>query len=322
MGDRYCIVLNPFARSGGGSDLQTIVKTTFAGREATVHVPQSLEASRALIREAIAGGVTHVVLAGGDGTVNGVLDLLAGTDVTLGLIPCGTANDLAQQIGVPSDPQRACELILRGERKDLDVIAVNDRFYVTGGALGIATGIAAGVNRWKGKPGLRRSLIRALGSWAYLAYSGIYLMTTPKLWYDVTLTETDGTVSRKRVLVLLINNQAIIGKTFKAAPFARSDDGHLAVCMIEWQGRFRGSWLITLLAANGRHVRHQGVSIWQTRSLTIESDEPIAFMGDGESLAEATTLAISVKPQALRMMAPMDLRRTRHLTMPLTLPRG
>jgi diacylglycerol kinase (ATP) len=320
MGDRYCIVLNPFARSGGEGDLRAIVETAFSGRDAAIHVPTSLEASRTVIREAIAAGVTHVVLAGGDGTVNGVLDLLAHTPVTLGLIPCGTANDLAFQIGIPADPKSACELILRGERRQLDVVAVNDRFYVTGGALGIATGIAAGVNRWKGAPGLRRTIMRALGSWAYLAYSGLYLMTTPKLWYDVTLSSPDGPQGRKRVLVLLINNQAIIGKTFKAAPFARQDDGHLEVCMIEWQGRLRGSWLVTLLAANGRHVGRRGVSIWQTRDLTITSEEPLAFMGDGEHLAESTTLAISVKPQALQIMAPLDLRRTRHLTMPLNMP--
>lgn len=320
MGDRYCIVLNPFARSGGAGDLRAVVESAFSGREATVHVPTSLEASRAIIREAIADGVTHLVLAGGDGTVNGVLDLLVGAPVTLGLIPCGTANDLAFQLGIPTDPQAACELILKGERRQLDVVAVNDRFYVTGGALGIATGIAAGVNQWKGKPGWRRTVMRALGSWAYLAYSGLYLMTTPKLWYDVTLRSEDGPQGKQRVLVLLINNQAIIGKTFKAAPFARQDDGHLEVCLLEWQGRFRGTWLVTLLAANGRHVGRRGVRIWRTRDVTITSDEPIAFMGDGERLAESTKLHIAVKPQALAMMGPVDLRRTRHLTMPLNLP--
>jgi diacylglycerol kinase (ATP) len=320
MGDRYCIVLNPFSRGGNAEDLRTIVRTAFSGREASIHIPDSLAAARTIIRDAIAEGASHVVVAGGDGTVNGVLDLLAHAPVTLGLIPCGTANDLAFQMGIPLDPQKACDLILRGERRRLDVVAVNDRYYVTGGALGIAPGIAAGVNRWKAQPGLRQRLMRALGSWAYLAYSGLYLMTTPRLWYDVTLAGTDGPQGRKRVLVLLINNQAIIGRTFKAAPFARLDDGHLEVCMIEWQGRFRGSYLVTLLAANGRHVGRKGVSIWRTRELTITSEAPIAFMGDGERLVESTTLTIAVKPQALQMMAPPDLRRTRHLTMPLQMP--
>jgi YegS/Rv2252/BmrU family lipid kinase len=320
MGNRYCIVLNPFARTGNAGELRTIVETAFTGRDTAIHSPESLEAARSIIREAIADGVSHVVLAGGDGTVNGVLDLLVHAPVTLGLIPCGTANDLGHQIGIPLDPRAACELILRGEQRLLDVVAVNDRFYVTGGALGIATGIAAGVNRWKGQPGLRRSLMRALGPWAYLVYSGLYLMTTPKLWYDVTLTSRDGPQGRRRVLALLINNQAVIGKTFKAAPYARQDDGHLEVCMFDWQGRFRGTYLVTLLAANGRHVGHHGITIWRTQGLTITSEEPVAFMGDGEKLAESTTLQIAVKPQALRIMGPLDLRRTRHLTMPLQMP--
>jgi len=64
----------------------------------------------------------------------------------------------------------------------------------------------------------------------------------------------------------------------------------------------------------------RGVRIGRTSEGTITSDEPIAFMGDGERLAESTELHIAVKPQALAMMGPLDLRRTRHLTMPLNLP--
>ncbi|MBC7542546.1 MAG: hypothetical protein H7338_07440 [Candidatus Sericytochromatia bacterium] len=317
MSERYCIVLNPKARNGNRGDLQAIVTQAFAGKDVTITVPESLAAARETIRAAVAAGVSHVVLAGGDGTVNGALDLVADTHVRLGLIPCGTANDLAQQLGIPTDPLAACQVILRGERRHLDLIAVNDRFYVTGGALGTATGIAAGVNRWKARPGWRKSFVRMLGSYAYLAYSGLYLMTTRRLWLKVRIDGGKGPQGEAKTLVLLVNNQDIIGKTFKAAPYARSDDGHLDVCLIEWQSRWRGIYLVGLLAMGGRHVEKHGVRIWRDQALTISADEPIAFMGDGEPFAEAKSLAIRVQPQALQMMVPPDLRRTRHLTAPL-----
>ena len=317
MGERYCIVLNPKARNGARGDLGAIVAEAFAGRDATITVPDSLEAARNTIKAAIIDGATHIVLAGGDGTVNGVLDLLSDAPVTLGLIPCGTANDLAHQLRLPLDPKEACQVILHGERRFLDLIAVNERFFATGGALGIATGIAAGVNRWKAKPGLRRTIMRLLGSWAYLVYSGPYLMFTRRLWQEVRIAGGEGPQGPVKILVLLINNQDVIGKTFKATPMARSDDGHLDVCLIAWQGRGRGSWLVWLLAMGGRHVGKHGVSIWRGRSLTISADQPIAFMGDGEPFPESTSLGIHVQPQAMRVMVPIDLRRTRHLTTPL-----
>lgn len=314
MSARYRVLINPKSRTGDSLRVSDVAHRVFAAHDAEILVPDSQADLKRLARTAAADGFTHLVVAGGDGTINAILDEIVGTGIVLGVIPCGTANDLARQLGLPTDPETACRLVLGDMARDVDLIAVNGRHYVTGGAIGVATEIAAGVNRWKGAGGWRRWLMRALGSWAYLAYSAFYLPLAPKLWLDVHLDGDAGPQGPLRLLVMMIHNQEAIGKTFKATPFARIDDGLIEVCLLSWQGRWPGIYLVTLLAMGGRHVGKRGATIWRTRRLEISAAEPIVFMGDGEALARETHLVVEAVPGALRIVAPVDQRRTRRLT--------
>lgn len=316
MPARYRVLINPKSRTGDRSQVAEVARQVFSAHDAEILVPETQAELKRLARTATADGFTHLVVAGGDGTINAILDEIAGTGIILGIIPCGTANDLARQLGVPRKPEAACRLVLEGACREVDLIAVNGRHYVTGGAIGAATEIAAGVNRWKGAGGWRRWLMRRLGSWAYLVYSGFYLPLAPKLWLDVHLEGDAGPIGDQRLLVMMVHNQEAIGKTFKATPYARIDDGLIEVCLLSWRGRWPGIYLVTLLAMGGRHVGRPGATIWRTSRMEITAAEPIQFMGDGESLACDTRLVVEAVPRALRVVAPLDRRHTRRLTAP------
>ena len=87
-------------------------------------------------REAIAAGADTIVAVGGDGTVNEVLNGMEGTKVGLGIIPAGTANDFARQVGIPDDPSAAMDIVLRRKPVVIDTAEMNGRRFLnvsTGG---------------------------------------------------------------------------------------------------------------------------------------------------------------------------------------------
>ena len=122
---KTCIILNPEAGGGGASDSPL--------DRAVAHLPDSVVrrspepgAARALAAEAAADGFGRIVAAGGDGTLNEVLNGLAPQlDVELGLIPLGTGNDLARTLSIPSDPAAAVEVLRAGRTRAIDAIRVS-----------------------------------------------------------------------------------------------------------------------------------------------------------------------------------------------------
>ena len=89
-------------------------------------------------REAIEAGADTIVACGGDGTVNEVLNGIEGTTVALGIIPAGTANDFARQVGIPTDPSAAMDIVLKRKPVIIDTAAMNGRRFlnVSSGGVG------------------------------------------------------------------------------------------------------------------------------------------------------------------------------------------
>src|SRR5262249_20971609 len=116
-------------------------------------------------REVDLGAV--IALAGGDGTVSTALNAVDSPDLTIALIPCGTANDLARHLSIPLTLELAAERILRGVARPVDVLEVNGRRFCTVGALGLVADCAMTVTRATAKTRIARILARLLGSRVY-----------------------------------------------------------------------------------------------------------------------------------------------------------
>lgn len=232
--------------------------TTFEAGEATAF---SADAARR--------GVDVVAAVGGDGTLNEVVNGLDGYDVPLGIIPVGTANDFAKQVGIPGDADHAMDVILQRKPRRLDTASLNGRRFLnvsTGGVGAEATAeTPAEAKESLGPVAYAISAIRKFVEFHPcharfvgdgFAYEGDFLM------FAVGLTRSTG------------------GGTL-VTPMASATDGLLDLCIVE--GMSRGEFVRTVIRIKrGEHVGHDGVHYVQLRSVTIESGEPISVNVDGE----------------------------------------
>ncbi len=132
------LIVNTRARSGERTFYQALgllgtssvpLGATYALRD-PARLPET-------VQEALAEDHDLIILGGGDGSVSSVVDFLAGSEVVLGLLPLGTANDFARTLGIPSDLEGACQTIARGKVVDVDLGLAGENYYVNVASVGL-----------------------------------------------------------------------------------------------------------------------------------------------------------------------------------------
>ncbi|MEB3187984.1 MAG: YegS/Rv2252/BmrU family lipid kinase [bacterium] len=300
---RVLVVGNPGSRGGAGLERLRRIQSELADLGAVVRVPASPEDLVGIVREAVASGIETVVAVGGDGTVNAVVNQLAHTRVRLGVVPAGTANDLARHMGIPADVKGACARIRAGRARRLDLLDINGRLYVTAGGLGVVTETAIGVNRIKAPGAWSRPLVRPLGSLVYVLYSLRLLLGRALPVHDVEVSIDDEPRGRFPSTAVFVHNQPTIARRVQACPDARNDDGLLGVCLVTRSGRLRSLFTALRMTLDGSHVNSRSVRIWSGQRVDIQSPTVKTFIGDGEVLAHSGHLRIQVVPSALEIIA-------------------
>lgn len=256
-----------------------------------------------LAREAQRAGFSQVVVAGGDGTLNEVVNVLAGTPTALGIIPTGGANDFANHLGIPGNPGRALEVALKGRERLVDLVRVQDRYFATVGGLGFGTTVALLVNGFKDRSRWWRAGYRLLGAHVYsvAVLRELLRQDNPPLNLQLSV---NGANRQLELWCLFVANQPRVGKFFLIHPGAVSDDAWLDLCLIpDGRGalwKLHTAWLAT----KGRHLALPEVEVQRVKRFRVESDRPLSFFGDGELLVQGTALEIEVAPRALRVMVP------------------
>jgi lipid kinase YegS len=220
-------------------------------------------------QEAVRDGATAVVAVGGDGTVNEVVNGLAGSRVPLGVIPVGTANDFARQMGIPEDPNHAMDIILRQPAREMDVGEVNGRVF-----LNVSTGGVGAETTAETSPAAKERL----GALAY-ALTGMKKLggLRPRRGYF----SGPGFEFRGEWLLFAVGNGRITGGGTAITPHASVRDGLLDLCVIEAVPRAEFARL-TLLIRKGEHLGHPAVRYAQLPELTVESSRAMAVNVDGE----------------------------------------
>ena len=236
-------------------------------------------------------GTDAVLAVGGDGTLNEVLNGVVGTDAPLGLLPLGTANDFARQIGVPDDPREALALLLSTEPRPIDVGMLNGRAFLNVSSAGIGAETTAETSA--GAKGM-------LGPLAY-AITGVKKFAADYEGRRATFSGPD--FSREvEYLLFAVGNARATGAGTAIAPLAEFDDGLLDLCIVEPVARTAFAGLLLELR-RGEHLDRDGVHYVQTPWVKVESETPVSVNVDGEPLS-ATTLEYAVAHRAVRAFAP------------------
>jgi diacylglycerol kinase (ATP) len=222
-----------------------------------------------LAADAARRGVDVVAAAGGDGTINEVVNGLDGYDVPLGIIPLGTANDFAKQVGIPADADHAMDVILQRKARRFDTATLNGRRF-----LNVSTG-GIGAEATAETPAAAKE---TLGSMAY-AITG--LRKFADLQPNYARFTGDGFEYEGEFLMFAVGLTRSTGGGTMVTPMATADDGYFDLCIVE--GMSRGEFARTVLKVKrGEHVGHPGVHYVQLKRVHIEGREPMAVNVDGE----------------------------------------
>src|SRR5262245_10619324 len=223
----------------------------------------------ALAADAARRGVDVVAAAGGDGTVNEVVNGLDGFDVPLGIIPLGTANDFARQVGIPADADHAMDVILQRKPRRFDTASLNGRRF-----LNVSTG-GVGAEATAETPSDAKESLGAVA----------YAITGMRKFADFRSLRArfmgDGVAYEGDFLMFAVGLMRSTGGGTMVTPMASATDGLLDVCIVE--GMSRGEFARTALKVKrGEHVGHPGVRYAQVKQVTIEGRDEMAVNVDGE----------------------------------------
>jgi len=244
--------------------------------------------ARELALAAMGRGVRLVMAWGGDGTINEVASTLAFGDVPLGIVPAGSGNGLASELGISRKAELAIAAALQSESRLIDVGELEGHLFVNIAGIGIDAHIA---NQFNAASNIRRGLVGyvRLGARALATYvPSVYRITT-----------ANGRIEARATLVTIANAPQW-GNGAEIAPGALVDDGLVDLVILEERSRFRTMCQMPRLF-NGTVAKIEGCTIRRVREVTIECDEPMIFHVDGEPHQGGRSLRARVHPRALRV---------------------
>lgn len=246
-----------------------------------------------LAAEAARAGFDVVAACGGDGTVNEVVNGLAGSPTALAVLPGGTANVWAKEVGVPWDARRAVRLIVEGERRAIDVGCAGSRRFLLMAGAGFDAHIVEHVGA---------GLKRALGASSYVAQGFRELLGYRGAEQTLRL---DGREVRTPVFWLVLGNTRSYGGAVRITNRSFVDDGLLDLCIFQDPGVLRFALYGVRILSGLQRLSHR--VIWErVRTLEIEGT-PLPVQVDGE-LAGETPMRLHVEPGALQAIVPASPR--------------
>jgi diacylglycerol kinase (ATP) len=221
--------------------------------------------------ESSRAGYDRVVVAGGDGTLNLAVrefDLARGT---LALIPTGSGDDFAKVMGIPRDVRKACDRVLRGEVREVDVALANHLRYLGVAGLGFDSEVAEYANR-------NVKFLRGSAVYLYAIFR-VLPRFTPRLVH----IRTENGERDAPIMFAAVGNTRQYGGGIRITPDAKPDDGLLDLCIVH--ETTRAQLLKTLPKAyTGAHVRSPFVEMSRGRTFSFESETSLAVYADGEPL--------------------------------------
>jgi len=278
---------------GGLPELRRVLEAAGVADPFWCEVPKSRKAP-AQVRRALDEGAELIVAWGGDGMVQRCVDVLAGSEVPLAIIPAGTANLFATNLGIPSDIEGAVAVGLHGARRRVDLGRFNgERFAVMAGA-----GFDAAMIRDAGEGGLKERLGRVAYVW-----TGSENLRSKPFRADI---EVDGAnwYKGKASCILFGNVGKLVGGV-EAFEDARPDDGKLELGIVTAEGLLEWGRMIAR-AAVGPVDKSPLAQTTKARSVKVKLNRKVLYELDGGDRTKVKTFKVKVEPSAVTVCVPKD----------------
>lgn len=242
--------------------------------------------------QALAQGVDLVVCCGGDGSVRAVATALAGSGVPLGVVPTGTGNLLARNLGVPLDLDAAVDVALCGRNRTLDVgVAGGERFVVMAG-VGFDAAMIADAS-----PAIKDRL----GWAAYVLAAARHLRDRPVL---MRMRVDNGPWSTRRAGGVIVGNVGELQGGVRLLPAADPGDGLLDVAVLGPSGLWGWARIAGRMLSGGTRRQDVLLERLQVKRLELHAGQPQPHELDGDLQAEVSSLLFEVEPAALIVRVP------------------
>lgn len=289
---RAAMISNPTKHDDAGQ-LRSVVGAAMSGHgwseplwlETTIRDPGEGQA-----REAVQAGVDLVLACGGDGTVTACAAGVAASGIPLGILPAGTGNLLARNLGLPLDLGDALAVALTGSDRKLDMGVANGRPFVVMAGIGFDAKMLGGASE---------PLKKRLGWPAYIVSAFRHLRDRPM---RVRLRADHAAPLRRRASAVVIGNVGSLQGGLPLLPDAEPDDGSLDLVLLS--AHSWGSWLTVAAEVVLRRPASSRVTRTVFRELRIELDREQPWQLDGEVMGRTSHLAATVRPGALLLRVP------------------
>lgn len=301
--NKVYVVLNPKSGSCTAADVRRAIDHHLGEIGVEIHEVGSGDDLPHLIRSAIERGCDPIVAAGGDGTVSAVADVLVGTEVHLVVLPLGTANVLARELGIPVDLEGACSLAARCVEPmssagsghgvfRLDAMKVGGRHYFTQVGVGIDSLMI------RDTPDTHK---KRFGRLAYMWTAMTSLIGFQPRRFIITADDEPKKAKASQVVVV---NTGMMGQPpLRWGPDIRADDGRLDICIVRARTLLDYASIFWHVV-RARHKQSPNVRYRvASGSVAIATRQPLPVQADGEILGD-TPVRIELIPNALKVIVP------------------
>jgi diacylglycerol kinase family enzyme len=289
------IVLNDSSGSGDSPAAAKRATEIFAaaGREARITVAQGGDALRTAAERAVEAGCDTLVAGGGDGTVNIVASVLVGRDIPLGVLPLGTLNHFAKDLGIPLELDEAAAVVLEGVVCRVDVGEVNGRMFLNNSSLGVYPAIVRLRERYQAG---------GFGKWIAALWASLTVLRRHP-FMGVRIIAEGETIVRRTPFVFVGNNEyRMVG--LHAGSRDSVAGGRLAVYVLDAErrvGLIRLAWQV--LRKGVEEVKE--LALLTVEQATIETRRRrLQVALDGEVVPLESPLEYRIRPLALRVHVP------------------
>lgn len=291
---RILAILNPISGNRDTEFLKQELYKAFDGHDFEMHeTTQALEAIN-ISRKAAENNFDIVIAAGGDGTIIEVISGIIGTKTKLGIIPYGTGNMLAGNLGIPvNNLTRAIEIILEGSSTPIDIGKINDKYFAFMAGCGFDAKIIDETSREKKK---------RLGLLAYYIEGVMQFFRSKYALFKIRL-DNNKIIKTRALTVIIANSAGILGNMASLAPQASLNDGLLDVIIISPKGisgTLQVLWEIIFRTPRDTRskIRH-----YQAKDIEIKSKPSLLVQADGDIIGK-TPVKIQILPGAIEVLAP------------------
>jgi YegS/Rv2252/BmrU family lipid kinase len=297
--EKIAVVINAGAGQGNGGELADKVVAAFArhGLAAQVSLARDGAQVAGAVRAALAQGARTVVGGGGDGTLNQVASTLlehAGETAALGVLPLGTLNHFAKDLGIPLELEEAVAVIARGQVVEVDTAEVNGKLFLNNSSIGLYPDIVHERERQQARLGR--------GKWP--AFVWACLAALRRFPFHTVTLSVEGQKHVRQTAFVFVGNNDYCMQGVDIGERACLDAGQLCVYVARHATRW-GLFVFALAALFGQLQRVRGLDHLLTEQLRIETHTPtVRVATDGEVAELDTPLEYRSRPRSLRVLVP------------------